>query len=166
LVPDNLGSAILKGDRYDPRVNRASAELVRYNRCIVDPSRIATPTNKPRMEPAGGYSRASFFAGRTFPSLVAMRREAARWSLDVAGQRIHGTTGLLNSAYVITMLGRSYRPQLPVQAVASQPRDLRAENGAHRAERDPGDQPLVAGSVADLGARETQIVVDHQALLS
>src|SRR5437870_12151135 len=32
-------------------------------------------------------------AGRTFPSLVVMRQEAARWSLDVAGQRIHGTTG-------------------------------------------------------------------------
>jgi hypothetical protein len=35
-----------------------------------------------------------------------------------------------------------------------------------RTEGDQGDQPLVAGSVADLGARETQIVVDHQALLS
>lgn len=93
LVPDNLGSAILKGDRYDPRVNRAYAELVRYYGCIVDPSRLATPTDKPRVERAGGYSRASFFAGRTFPSLAVMRREAVRWCLDVAGQRIHGTTG-------------------------------------------------------------------------
>jgi transposase len=55
LVPDNLGSAILKGDRYDPRVNRAYAELVRYYRCIVDPSRITRPTDKPRVERAGGY---------------------------------------------------------------------------------------------------------------
>src|SRR5207248_6472564 len=59
---------------------------------IVDPSRLARPTDKPRVERAGGYSRASFFAGRTFPSLTAMRHEAARWCLDVAGQRIHGTT--------------------------------------------------------------------------
>jgi hypothetical protein len=59
LGPDNLGSAILKGDRYDPRVNRAYAELVRYYGCIVDPSRLATPTDKPREERAGGYSRAS-----------------------------------------------------------------------------------------------------------
>lgn len=93
LVPDNLGSAILKGDRYDPRVNRAYAELVRYYGCIVDPARIATPTDKPRVERAGGYSRASFFAGRTLPSLAVMRQEAVRWSLEVAGQRIHGTTG-------------------------------------------------------------------------
>jgi len=46
LVPDNLGSAILKGDRYDPRVNRAYAELVRHYGCIVDPARIARPTDK------------------------------------------------------------------------------------------------------------------------
>jgi len=93
LVPDNLGSAILKGDRYDPRVNRAYGELVRYYGCIVDPSRLARPTDKPRVERAGGYSRASFFAGRTFPSLVVMRQDAARWCLEVAGQRMHGTTG-------------------------------------------------------------------------
>ena len=37
--------------------------------------------DKPRVERAGGYSRASFFAGRTFPSLAVMRREAARWSV-------------------------------------------------------------------------------------
>ena len=55
LVPDP--PAILKGDRYDPRVNRVYAELVRYYGCIVDPSRLATPTDKPRVERAGGYSR-------------------------------------------------------------------------------------------------------------
>src|SRR5207248_1195035 len=51
------------------------------------------PTDKPRVERAGGYSRASFFAGRTFPSLAIMRQEAARWCLELAGQRVHGTTG-------------------------------------------------------------------------
>jgi transposase len=76
LVPDNLGSTITRGDRYDPRVNRAYAELLRYYGCIVDPSRLARPTDKPRVERAGGYSRASFFAGRTFASLPVMRQEA------------------------------------------------------------------------------------------
>ena len=36
--------------------------------------RIAEPTDKPRVERAGGHSRASFFAGRTFPSLTVTSR--------------------------------------------------------------------------------------------
>jgi hypothetical protein len=33
------------------------------------------------------YARDSFFAGQQFADLAAMRRQAMRWSLDVAGQR-------------------------------------------------------------------------------
>ena len=93
LVPDNLAAGILKADRYDPRVNRAYGELVRYYGCLVDPARVRRPTDKPRVERNVDYARHSFFDGRTFPSLAAMRAEAAHWCRDVAGQCIHGTTG-------------------------------------------------------------------------
>lgn len=93
LVPDNLTAAIVHADRYDPRVNRSYGEMVRYYGCLVDPARVARPTDKPRVERTVDYARHSFFDGRTFPALATMRQEAARWCRDVAGQRVHGTTG-------------------------------------------------------------------------
>jgi Mu transposase, C-terminal domain len=93
LVPDNLSAGILKADRYDPRLNRAYGELARYYGCLVDPSRIARPTDKPRVERTVDYARESFFRGRDFATLPALRAEGERWSRDVAGRRVHGTTG-------------------------------------------------------------------------
>lgn len=95
LVPDNLTAGVIKASRYDPRINRAYGELVRYYGCIVDPARAATPTDKPRVERNVSYARESFFRGRVdeFRSVATMREGAERWSLDVAGQRRHGTTG-------------------------------------------------------------------------
>jgi transposase len=93
LVPDNLTAGIRKADRYDPRLNRAYGELTRYYGCLVDPSRVAHPQDKPRVERGVSYARESFFRGRHFASLAEMRAATVRWSCDVAGQRIHGTTG-------------------------------------------------------------------------
>jgi transposase len=95
LVPDNLTAGVLKASRYDPRLNRAYGELARYYGCIVDPARVATPTDKPRVERNVSYARESFFRGRIddFRRVGTMREGAERWSLDVAGQRVHGTTG-------------------------------------------------------------------------
>jgi transposase len=42
LVPDNLGSGILKADLYDPRMNRGYAELAWHYGCLVDPAPGAT----------------------------------------------------------------------------------------------------------------------------
>jgi transposase len=93
LVPDNLTAGIIKADRYDPRVNRAYGELARYYGCLIDPSRVAHPKDKARVERNVQYARNSFFAGRDFASLSQMHREARGWSLAVAGPRTHGTTG-------------------------------------------------------------------------
>ena len=93
LVPDNLTAAIVKADRYDPRLNRAYGELTRYYGCVVDPARVAQPTDKPRVERTVRYARESFFRGQTFASLAVMRTAARQWCLEVAGRRLHGTTG-------------------------------------------------------------------------
>jgi transposase len=92
IVPDNLSAGVLRADRYDPRLNRAYGELARYYGCVIDPSRVATPTDKPRVERNVRYARDSFFTDRAFPSLAVMRTAAATWSREVAGQRVHGTT--------------------------------------------------------------------------
>lgn len=93
LVPDNLTAGILKADRYDPRLTRAYSELTRYYGCLVDPARVRHPKDKPRVERGVAYARESFFRGRTFTSLQQMRTEAVRWAREVAGQRLHGSTG-------------------------------------------------------------------------
>jgi transposase len=93
LVPDNLTAGIIKADRYDPRLNRAYGELTRYYGCVVDPARVAQPTDKPKVERTVSYARESFFRGQSFPNLGVMRAAARQWCLDIAGVRLHGTTG-------------------------------------------------------------------------
>ncbi len=93
VVLDNLTAGIAHADRYDPRVNRAYGELARHYGFLVDPTRVARPKDKPRVERQVQYARESFFRGRALGALATMRAEAARWCRDVAGQRLHGTTG-------------------------------------------------------------------------
>jgi hypothetical protein len=92
-VLDNLTAGIVKADRYDPRVNRAYGELARYYGFLVDPARVRHPQDKPRIERSNGYAQTSFFAGREWGTLAELRQAAAHWCREVAGQRIHGTTG-------------------------------------------------------------------------
>jgi transposase len=92
IVPDNLTAGIVKADRYDPRFNRAYAELARWYDCLIDPSRVQRPKDKARVERTVAYARASFFADRPGRTLGELRREAVIWARDVAGTRDHGTT--------------------------------------------------------------------------
>ena len=50
------------------------------------------PRDKPRVERGVPYVRERFFKGGEFTGLSDMRSAARRWCLEVAGQRIHGTT--------------------------------------------------------------------------
>lgn len=89
LVPDNLRTGVDKADLYDPKVNRSYAELSVHYGTLIDPARACKPKDKPRVERAMPYVRDSFWRGREFLSLQAMRDEAAFWSLEVAGRRAH-----------------------------------------------------------------------------
>ncbi len=93
VVLDNLTAGILKADRYDPRVNRAYGELTRYYGVLVDPARVRHPKDKAKVERNVSYARESFFVGRTWDNLTALRADAVRWCLTTAGLRTHGTTG-------------------------------------------------------------------------
>jgi transposase len=87
LVPDNLKTGVDKPDLYDPKVNRSYAELAAHYGCLVDPARALKPRDKARVERPMPYVRDSFWRGREFTSLPQMQAGAARWSLEVAGQR-------------------------------------------------------------------------------
>jgi transposase len=95
VVPDNLSAGVAHPDRYDPRLNRAYGELARHYGVLVDPARVRHPRDKPRVERANGYAQTSCFAGKALDGLrlAELRADARRWCLEVAGRRVHGTTG-------------------------------------------------------------------------
>ncbi|MFF7988039.1 IS21 family transposase, partial [Streptomyces sp. NPDC007901] len=87
LVPDNLKTGVDKPDLYDPKINKAYAELAAHYGALVDPARASKPMDKPRVERPMPYVRDSFWRGREFTSIEHMQAEAVTWSQQVAGQR-------------------------------------------------------------------------------
>jgi transposase len=87
VVVDNLKAGVARPDLYDPKLNRAYAELARHYGILVDPARAGHPKDKPAIEAHQRYIRSSFFAGRDWASLEAMQADAARWCEQVAARR-------------------------------------------------------------------------------
>lgn len=79
LVPDNLKTGVDKPDLYDPKINKAYAELAVHCDTLVDPARARKTKDKPRVERPMQYGRDSFWRGREFTSLAQMQDEAIRW---------------------------------------------------------------------------------------
>ena len=89
LVSDNLKTGVIKADLYDPRLNRAYAEMAAHYGCLIDPARASKPKDKPRVERMMPYVRDSFWRGRTFGSVPDMQARAVDWCLGVAGTWPH-----------------------------------------------------------------------------
>jgi transposase len=87
IVPDNLATGVERADLYDPKLNRAYAELAEHYGVLVDPARARKPRDKPRVERPMPYVRDSFWRGRGFTSIAQMQAAAVVWCRDVAGQR-------------------------------------------------------------------------------
>ena len=59
---------------------------------FVDPARVRSPKDKPRVENQVAFVRESWFDGETFTDLDDARRSAEHWCREIAGTRVHGTT--------------------------------------------------------------------------
>jgi transposase len=92
VVPDNMSSVVTEAENCAPRFNDVFLEYAQSRGFVVDAARVATPTDKPRVERAVPYVRSNFFAGETFADLEDCRRRAAAWCAETAGTRVHGTT--------------------------------------------------------------------------
>lgn len=92
VIPDNLSAIVDTADALDPRFNAAFVEYAQARGFVVDPARVATPTDKPRVERTVPFVRNSMFAGECFVDLAHAQRHAERWCSERAGMRIHGTT--------------------------------------------------------------------------
>jgi transposase len=94
MIPDNLSPVVVKADGVSPRFTDAFVEYAQSRGFVIDPARVRSPKDKPRVERAVPYVRGSFFAGETFVDLADAQRHAERWCAGKAGMRIHGTTQL------------------------------------------------------------------------
>jgi transposase len=92
VIPDNMASIVVKAENTAPRFNDVFLEYAQSRGFVVDAARVATPTDKPRVERTVPYVRNNFFAGETFVDVVDVRARAARWCTETAGMRVHGTT--------------------------------------------------------------------------
>jgi transposase len=92
LIPDNPKAIVADPDALNTRLSEAFSDYVQDRGLFVDPARIRSPKDKPRVENQVPYVRENWFAGETFANLEDARESARHWCLEVAGRRIHGTT--------------------------------------------------------------------------
>jgi transposase len=92
VIVDNFKAIVIEADAISPRLNDGFLEYAQSRGFVVDPARVASPQDKPRVERSVAYVRKSFFKGEDFLDLPDAQIRAERWLLDDAGLRIHGTT--------------------------------------------------------------------------
>lgn len=96
VVPDNLKAAVIRaafGVDGPTELNRSYRELARHYGFKVDPTPPADAPKKGKVEAGVKYVKNNFFRGREETDVTDVRRDLARWSTEIAGQRTHGTTG-------------------------------------------------------------------------
>lgn len=135
VIPDNMSTAVTKADRVDPRLNQALVEYAQSRGFVIDPARVRTPTDKPRVERTVPFVRNNFFAGEDFIDLADAQRRAVEWCSTTAGMRVHGTHAcrpveLFNLEEKPRLgLAPSSRYDLPIYARAKVHRDHHIECG-------------------------------------
>ena len=103
LIPDNLTPVVTKADKTEPRFNQAFLEYAQGRGFLIDPARVRTPTDKPRVERMVQFVRSSFWAGETFAGLADAQARVEVWCAERAGMRVHGTTQCRPVEHFLTM---------------------------------------------------------------
>ena len=87
-----MKAIVASADATEPRLNDAFREYAQTRGFAVDPARVRSPRDKPRVERCVQYVRSNFFAGEYFRDIDDCRARAEYWCSQTAGMRIHGTT--------------------------------------------------------------------------
>jgi len=95
LIIDNLKSGIIKPDLYDPSLNRAYREMIEYYGGFVDSARIFHPKDKGKVERDVRTVREAVrkeIVQNPSIGLSELNRIMKHWSINIYGQKEHGTT--------------------------------------------------------------------------
>ena len=92
IVPDNMKAIVKTPAALSPVLVAAFLDYAQARGLFVDPARIRSPKDKPRVENQVPYVHESWFDGETFTGIDDARQSAETWCRDVAGARVHGTT--------------------------------------------------------------------------
>ncbi len=79
VIPDNMKSIVIEAENTAPRFNDVFMEYAQSRGFVIDAARVATPTDKPRVERVVHYVQKNFFAGETFVDLADCRARAETW---------------------------------------------------------------------------------------
>jgi transposase len=132
VIPDNMGSIVVGADPIAPRFNDVFLEYAQARGFFIDPARVRSPTDKPRVERVVHYVQHNFFAGEEFNDLAHCRAMAETWSAH-ASTRIHGSTqcrpiDLFTTEELALLLGApSERFDVPVWSEPKVHKDLHVE---------------------------------------
>jgi len=133
VIPDNMKTIVDGADPLEPRLNQAFVEYAQARGFVIDPARVRSPQDKPRVERVVPYVRNNFFAGEVFIDLADAQRRVEVWCRERAGMRIHGTTQLRPAEHfaLVELPVLSEAPtapyDVPIYAVAKVHRDHHIE---------------------------------------
>ena len=89
---DNLKAAVTEADFYEPVTQRTYAAFGEYYGFLPQPCRVATPTDKGKIESNVKYVKENCFRAREFEDIDEARAFLRKWLDETANMRIHGTT--------------------------------------------------------------------------
>jgi transposase len=92
VIPDNMATTVTNADACDPTFNQAFVEYAQSRGFVIDPARVRSPQDKPRVERTVAFVQGSFWAGENFGCLAEAQVAAELWCRVRAGLRDHGTT--------------------------------------------------------------------------
>jgi len=96
IVPDNLKAAVIRAAFAaddEPAIQRTYRELARHYGFQIDPAPPRSPQKKGKVESNAKYVKGNFFSPREPEDIVRTQSELDLWVREIAGPRIHGTTG-------------------------------------------------------------------------
>lgn len=97
ITTDNLKSAVIKPDIYNPLINRTYAEMAEYYKCFINPCRVGKPKDKPTVERDVQTVREEFrkeIIKNPSRKVHELNKYIKHWLLNTYGKRKHGTTNL------------------------------------------------------------------------
>ena len=89
---DNLKSAILEANFYEPIFQRQYQEFANYYNFKSLPCRVYRPNDKGKVESGIKYFKCNFIAGRKFITYRELKNRIEKWIKLKCNARIHGTT--------------------------------------------------------------------------